>query len=133
LPRPVTLRDGSVPADTLLVVRGGPLTVETLRQDCDITARRFLYQGRPLWGFSVEGTDTDWPVERILRDGRVRSRQLYATCSVRELRQLGCETLATFGVEPPHYTVRMVDSHMLEAVAQLLIQRTRANPNWTPR
>ena len=67
----------------------------------------------------------------MLREGRVRSRRGYATSLAGELRDIGCEVLATFGAEPPHYTVQVPHDDALVEVAQLLIERTKPNPNWT--
>jgi hypothetical protein len=115
----------------MLVVRGAPVDEHSLREECDIMARRFVHGAEPLWGFSVEGLTREWPLERILRGGRVRSRRAYAICQAAELRQLGCEILATFGDEPPHYTVQVLTERALRGVAQLLSERINPNPNWT--
>lgn len=72
----------------------------------------------------------DWPLDRVLREGRVRARSSYAACVAGELRELGCEVLATFGVNPPHFTVQMSDSGQVAAVAAFLATRTQPNSAW---
>lgn len=99
------VRSGPTPHDLQVVVRGGPVDASALRQQMDDAAAVFQVGDRPMHGFSVEGFSEGWELDRVLREGRVRFRATYATCTVGELRAMGCEVLATFGTNPPHFTV----------------------------
>lgn len=86
-----------------LLLRGSPLTREQLTIDADRTARRFNYAGEPCRGISVELAADDTEVDRLLREGRVRSRERIARIPLADVTQGGFIVLPTFGA--PHHTV----------------------------
>lgn len=96
-------------------------------------AARFQLEGEPVFGFSVEGITRMWPLERVLREGRVRAGSAYATTTVGQLRRAGCDVLASFGDHPPHFTVRAGEPAAINAVAALLQGQVRRNPAWEGR
>lgn len=133
-PREAPLRDDPPPPETTLVVRGGPFDLAGLLAQVEDAAKVFQVGDRPLRGFSVEGVTDDWPLDRILREGRVH-RATYATCTVGQLSALDCEVLATFGADPPHFTVMLPPNtaEVLESIVEFLNERSRPNPNQTQR
>lgn len=87
------------PDDAVLVLRGGPLTVEKLLEHALREQSRFSYRGMPMPSVSVDAAVGRWTVEAILKE-RLWTRTSYAT-TTRKLRRAGYELLATF--EVPHY------------------------------
>lgn len=68
--------------DDVVLVRGAPLDEASLGAECALMARRFQFEGAPLRGFSVEAVSQTWPLARVLREGRVRTRRCFAVCTV---------------------------------------------------
>jgi hypothetical protein len=110
------IRDEEPPDDAVLVVRGGPMTVEKLFEHVQREAERYSYRGVPLPSVSVDATVAGWTLEAILRD-RLWSRSSYATTTVSALREAGYELLPTF--EVPHFDV-VLPAAALDAASSLL-------------
>ena len=100
------LRDEEPPAGAVLVIRGGPLSVERLVEHAIRQAREFSYAGAAMYSVSVDATVDAWTLEAILRE-RLWSRSTYAACPVATLRDAGYVLLATYG--SPHYDVVLAD------------------------
>jgi hypothetical protein len=75
------LRDVPSFDDALVMVRGGPMTVEELVEHAQREQHRYGYRGVPMPSISVDATVDGWNGERILRD-RVWSRSSYATTTI---------------------------------------------------
>lgn len=106
------------------------MDASVLRKQMGDAAAVFQVGDRPMHGFSVEGLSMGWELVRVLHEGRVRYSATYATCTVGELRAMGCDVLATFGTNPPHFTVLVGDDReTLDRVAALLRRRFRPNPH----
>lgn len=106
------LRDEAPLADTVVIVRAGPLTVEKLVEHALREQGRFSYRGRPMPSMSVDATVGGWTVESILQD-RLWSRPSYATTTVGELVGAGYALLPTF--EVPHFDVLLPAANRDEA------------------
>jgi hypothetical protein len=100
LPIEPHLRAEDPPDDVVLVLRGGPLTVEKLLEHAIREQRRFSCRGLPMPSVSVDATVGGWTVEAILKE-RLWSRTSYAATTAGRLRQAGYVLLPTFDV--PHY------------------------------
>lgn len=90
------------PDDSVVVVRGGPLTAGKIVEHAARQQAVFTYRGAPMIAISVDLSIEGWPLERILRE-RMWSRSRYATTTVGELRSAGYELVATSSA--PHYSV----------------------------
>lgn len=101
------LRDGAPPPDAIVVVRGGPLTVQKLVEHARREQAIYSYRGAPLASVSVDATINGWTVDSILRE-RLWSRSSYASTTVERLRAGGFELLATF--DAPHFDVVLPDA-----------------------
>jgi hypothetical protein len=120
------LRDETPPADAVVVVRAGPLTVEKLVEHALREQGRFSYRGRPMPSMSVDATVGGWTVEAILRD-RLWSRSTYATTTVGELVGAGYALLPKFEVR--HYDVLLPAANRDEAGILLsLLGAAERNP-----
>ena len=101
------VRDGPPPGDLVVVVRGGPLTVEKFVQHMRRGQERYSYRGHPLVSISVDAAVAGWTPEGILRE-RLWSRTSYATTTVGELRRHGYSLLPTF--DAPHFDLLAPDA-----------------------
>lgn len=72
------LRSHNIGDDTVLLIRGGPLTAEKLVEHAERQMLDFTYRGRPMASVSVDGTVAGWTVELVLRE-RMWSRSQFAT------------------------------------------------------
>lgn len=97
------LRREELPADVVVVVRGGRDTLDKLRRHALRTARAWSLNGAPLVGISVFAV-LDGPLERLLRV-RFRTFRTVHLTTAGQLRSGGFELLAT-GLRP-HFTVRL--------------------------
>jgi hypothetical protein len=61
-------RDEEPPSGAMLVIRGGPLSVEKLVEHAIRQAREFSYGGAPMYSVSVDATVDAWTLEAILRE-----------------------------------------------------------------
>ena len=76
------LRSDAVADDTVLFIRGGPLTAKKLVEHAERQMRDFSYRGSPMVSVSVDGTVAGWTVELVLRE-RMWSRSHFATATAR--------------------------------------------------
>jgi hypothetical protein len=100
------LRDEQPPADGIVLIRGGPNTLEKLAAHARRTHDAFALDGRPLWGVSVFCALDE--VGAASLDGlleRFASYRVVHLPRVGELRKAGFGLLPTFG--RPHYTVKL--------------------------
>ncbi len=100
------LRDEAPPADAVVVIRGGPLSVEKLVEHAVRQAREFSCAGAPMYSVSVDATVDSWTLDAILRD-RLWSRSTYAACPATVLHDAGYVLLATH--RSPHYDIVVAD------------------------
>lgn len=123
------IRD-EVPADdATLVVRGGSLEDPgSLTEQLLDMARRFTYRDLSVHAFSVEAVTAEWPLLRVLADGRSRNRHPVAVISAGELRRHGWEVVPTFGggrkPGPPHHSVVVPDASNGTVSAILAVLQT---------
>lgn len=122
------VRDERPPNDSVVVVRGGPTTVEKLAGHARRTYDAFVLDGQTIWGVSVFcALDDIGPasLEGLLR--RFASYRAVHLPSVGALGVAGFELLPTFG--RPHYTVRLSsgDEPQLTRLANAL-GTAEANP-----
>ena len=106
------LRDDDPPDDAVLLLRGGPVTVEKLVEHAARQLRDFSLRGVPMASVSVDGTVGEWTAEALLRD-RLWSRSKYSTARVGEVRDAGFEILPTHAT--PHFDIVLDDASMAEA------------------
>lgn len=97
------LRAGALPAEAVVVVRGGSDTIDKLRRHALRTARAWALDNAPLFGISVFAV-VDRPLDDLLRDRFTTFRRVHLT-SVGTLRGVGFDLLPT-GLAP-HFTVRL--------------------------
>lgn len=112
------LRDEEPPDGAMLVIRGGPLSVEKLVEHAVRQAREFSYRGAAMYSVSVDATVGPWTLDTILAE-RLWSRSTYAACPVAQLRDAGYELLATHG--SPHYDVILADGEPGTAATLLAV------------
>jgi len=122
--RPI-LRAESVPADGIVVVRGGPASLAKVLSHAQRTHDAFVLDGQPIWGISVFCALDDLggaSLDSLLR--RFASYRVVHLPRVSDLREAGFELLPTFG--RPHYTVTLSGPDRAEA---LLAALGKAEPN----
>ena len=103
------LREEAPPADGVLVVRGGPSSIERLREHAQRTHDAYAFDGRPFWGVSVFcALDDVGPasLDALLR--RFASYRVVHLPTVAQLAAAGFGLLPTF--RRPHFTVRLEDA-----------------------
>lgn len=104
------LRTGEgAPAETYLLLRGPPLTVEKFADHAARTARAYTYQGEPCFGISVEQSSGPADTARLLRGRRLSTRHRVGRIRLEGARSAGFVLLPTFGA--PHYTVVIGHAH----------------------
>lgn len=111
------LRSEPLPLETVVVVRGGPDTLDKLRRHSDRTASPWSLDGEPLYGVSVYcALDDIGPatLDGILAD--MHSYRIVHLSTIGALLDGGFELLAT--ASRPQFTVRLVDS--TDELAKLL-------------
>jgi hypothetical protein len=96
------IRDERPPDSATLVVRGGPITADKLRQTANREQAVYTWRGLPLACVSAEAVTDEWPLERLLAE-RLATRTTYATTTVAQVFEAGLVLLPTFDV--PHYDV----------------------------
>lgn len=97
------LRREDLPADLVVVVRGGRDSIDKLRRHALRTARAWSLDGAPLFGISVFAV-LDRSLETLLSQRFGSFRTVHLT-SAGQLREAGFELLPT-GLRP-HFTVRV--------------------------
>jgi hypothetical protein len=121
------LRDEPAPDGGVIVVRGGPTSVEKLRDHGQRTHRAFAVDGEPIWGISVFcALDDIGPasLEGLFR--RFASYRVVHLPHVGELVAAGLDLLPSFG--RPHYTLRLRGDVNLD-LGRLLKALGPAEPN----
>jgi hypothetical protein len=93
------LRQEDLPGGDVLVIRGGPNTVDTLGQDAARTAESWALEGVPLLGISVFAV-LGMPLDQLLRDRFSRFSVIHRL-QVSYLEEF--RLLPTF--RSPHFTV----------------------------
>jgi hypothetical protein len=120
------LRAGRAPADDVIAVRGGPLTVDKILGHATDEARRHSWKGAPLLAVSVFCTVDGWRVEAILSE-LLSTRSTYATVTIGELRRAGFGVLASH--RSPHFDLVMAEGTPAEAGTLLaLLGPSERNP-----
>jgi hypothetical protein len=112
------LRDEHPPANTIIVVRGGPATARQLTVHARRTHKAFVLDGQPLWGVSVFGALDDLGPASL--DGllqRLWSYRVVHLPSAGQLRGAGFDLLPTF--TRPHFTLQLTSADEPE-LARLL-------------
>ena len=94
------LRVEPIDDETIVVVRGGPITPEKFLEHAHRQAREFTFRGAPMYSVSVNLTVAGWDLDALLA-GPLASRSTYATATVGIVRAAGFELLPTFAT--PHY------------------------------
>lgn len=106
------LRSHDIGDDTVLLIRGGPLTVDKLVEHAERQMLDFTYRGRPMASVSVDGTVAGWTVELVLRQ-RMWSRSQFATGTAGAVRAAGFEVLPTH--DAPHFDIVLAEATLAEA------------------
>jgi hypothetical protein len=112
------IRTEPPPPGDVLVVRGGPLTVEKLLEHARRQQRAYSYQGLPMASVSVDVTAAPWTLATILEE-RLWSRSTYAACSIGFVREAGYELLATHAA--PHFDILLPAATEVEAQRLLAV------------
>jgi hypothetical protein len=102
------LRDEQPPSDAVVVVRGGPSSVDRLREHARRTHDAYVLDGRALWGVSVFcALDDVGPasIDTLLR--RFASYRVVHLPTIGHLSAAGFELLPSF--RRPHFTIRLED------------------------
>lgn len=102
------LRDEHPPADSVVVVRGGPSSIERLREHARRTHDAYTLDSTPMWGVSVFcALDDVGPasLDALLR--RFSSYRVVHLPTVGVLGDVGFDLVPSFG--RPHFTVRLDD------------------------
>lgn len=122
------LRDELPPADGVIVVRGGPTSIQRLRDHALRTHDAYTLDGSPLWGVSVFcALDDVGPasLDSLLR--RFGSYRIVHLPTVGQLVSAGFDLLPSF--RRPHYTVRLEkDDDSILATLLNALGPERANP-----
>jgi hypothetical protein len=120
------LRGEAVPDDSIIVVRGGPTSIEKLAAHAARTHAAYVLDGRPLFGVSVFCALDDIGPSSL--DGLLQRFAPYRVVHLPlagQLREAGFELLASF--RRPHFTVRL---GTLDQLPQLLeaLGKPESNP-----
>jgi len=121
------LREEAPPADGVLVVRGGPSSIERLLDHAQRTHDAYTLDGEPLWGVSVFcALDDVGPasLDALLR--RFASYRVVHLPTVDGVVSAGFDLLASF--RRPHFTIQLTDAGP-ETLTQLLDALGPARPN----
>jgi hypothetical protein len=119
------LRVEPIDDETIVVVRGGPVTPEKFLEHAHRQAREFTFRGAPMYSISVNLTVGGWDLDALLA-GPLASRSTYATATVGALRTAGFELLPTFAA--PHYDLLLPGSQYPDA-ARLRAVFSSPEPN----
>ncbi len=106
------LRQEAPPDGAVVLLRGGPITDETIARHAARQMRGFTWRGVPMASISVDGTVAGWTVELLLRE-RMWSRSTFGAATVAEVRDAGFEVLPTHGA--PHFDILLADATPAEA------------------
>jgi len=121
------LREETPPADGVLVVRGGPTSIERLADHVQRTHDAYTLDGDPLWGVSVFCAMDD--VGPASLDALLRR---FASYRVVHLPTVGGVVGAGFDLLPsfrrPHFTVQLADAEP-QTLTQMLAALGPVRPN----
>ena len=112
------LRAEHAPDGAVVLIRGGPDTVEKLRKHAQKTALAWSLDGQPLLGISVFAV-LDVPADELLRS-RLANYRVVHQPTVARLYRAQFQLLPTF--RRPHFTVRLQradDSELNQLLAAL--------------
>jgi hypothetical protein len=111
---------------SLVVVRGGPFSIEKFVAHILRQSREYSYLGQPMTSLSVSVTSNERDLERLLA-GPPNSRSTYATASVQAILDAELLLLPTF--TQPHYDLTLPDykTSTLELLAELF-RHSQPNP-----
>lgn len=110
------VRVEELPAPSVLVVRGGPITAEKLLEAARREQAVYTWQGVPLACVSVEAVMGEWTLERVLAE-HLATRTTYATTTAGQVVNARLVLLPTFAA--PHYDVVLEDA-TVDEVARLM-------------
>lgn len=101
------LRDERPPGDTVVVIRGGPVTLAKLAEHAQRMHMAFALDGQPLWGVSVFCALDDIGPASLdgLLGGRLASYRTVHLPTVAQLSEARFDLLPTFN--RPHFTLRL--------------------------
>ena len=114
-----------VPDDSIVVVRGGPTSIEKLREHAVRTNGAYVLDGQPLFGVSVFCALDDIGPSSL--DGLLQRFAPYRVVHLPlagQLREAGFELLPSF--RRPHFTAKL---GTLDELPRLLDALGRAEPN----
>ena len=123
------LRDAEPePAQSQLLLRGSPLSIEKFVAHAARTARAYTYDDLPCAGISVELSRSAADTARLLQGRRLSTRRWVARIRVADAVVHGFVLLPTFSA--PHYTVVVgrSPSATVEELAALAARDIIANP-----
>lgn len=112
------VRSHDIGDDTVLLIRGGPLTVEKLVEHARRQAREFSLRGAPMASISVDGLVGGWTLELVLRE-RMWSRSQFAPARAGAVRDAGFEVLPTH--HAPHFDIVLAEATDAEAARLLAV------------
>lgn len=121
------LRDEEPPGEGVVVVRGGPNSIERLLQHAQRTHDAYTLDGEPLWGVSVFCAIDDvgpGSLDALLR--RFASYRVVHLPTVSDVTVAGFDVLPSF--RRPHFTVRLDDADD-PTLSRLLDALGPARPN----
>ena len=102
------LRDERPPSDAVVVVRGGPSSIDRLREHARRTHDAYLLDGEPLWGVSVFcALDDVGPASLDFLLRRFASYRVVHLPTVAQIVTAGFDLLPSF--RRPHFTVRLAN------------------------
>jgi len=119
------LRGEAVPDDSVVVVRGGPTSIEKLEAHAARTQGVYVLDGQPLLGVSVFCALDD--IGPASLDGLLQRFAPYRVVHLPlagHLREVGFELLASF--HRPHFTVKL---RALDELPRLLNALGKTEPN----
>ena len=96
------IRAEELPATSVLIVRGGPITADKLLEAARREQSVYSWRGSPLACVSTEAVMGGWTLERLLAE-HLATRTMYATTTVGRVLDEGLRLLPTFAA--PHYDV----------------------------
>lgn len=117
------------PSDWVLVIRGRPLTVDSLLSAVGRTMAEFTWRGHPVAAISAEVTGPKRSTDVVLAGARMRTRRTYATAPVAEVLDRGFLVLPTFVA--PHVSIVLPEYNEVHVRALLQIfGPERPNPHY---
>jgi hypothetical protein len=112
------IRAEELPASSVLVVRGGPITAEKFLEAALREQAVYSWRGSPLACVSTEAVMGDWTLERVLSE-HLAPRTTYATTTVGRVHDEGLMLLPTF--DAPHYDVVLEEATVAQVARMMSI------------